>query len=144
MTLKLTEDQATRFQSGGVLQLSLVGSGDNSSIQRTVNYGLLLNLTPRRQGEALSVDVQADLSSPVSINNPALLDVATRSVTSSVLLRPGVGQVVATFMSRRDEQNTSGLPGLSTSPAVGWLAGRSSSSAGSSLVVVTVELVEVL
>lgn len=138
--LVLTEGRPTTFQSGGTLQLSLIGSG-SAAIERNLQYGLSLSLTPAVQADgSVAVDVSADLASPASVSNPALLDLARRNVQSSVLAQPGSGVVLASFQSIREEAAASGVPGAAAVPAVGWLAGRASSSTARSTVVVTLEL----
>jgi len=138
--LQLTDGQATQFRSGGTLQLSLVSAGAEK-IERSLPYGLTLGLTPVAAADgSVSLSVVADLSSPVSTSNTALLDLATRSVTGSVALRPGAGVVLASWSSVRDEGDSSGLPGVSSLPVVGYLAGRSSTTSARSTVVVTLDL----
>lgn len=138
--LVLTDGSPTVFRSGGSLQLSLVGGGD-TKIERTLQYGLTLNLTPTPEVDgSLSVAVNADLSSPVSVSNPQLLDLTTRAVQSSVTAAPGRGVVLAAFASTRDEGTVSGLPGLSSVPGVSVLAGRTSSTAARTTVIVTLEM----
>lgn len=138
--LVLVEGKSTAFRSGGTLQLSLVGAG-SANIERQLSYGLTLSVTPTAQPDgSVALDVAADLSSPVSVSNPALLDLSTRSVAGSPLVRPGAGVLLAAFASVRNEESGQGLPGAAGVPVVGWLAGRASSSAGRSTVVVTLEL----
>lgn len=140
--LILTDGTPTAFRSGGNLQLNLLGAGDQK-IERQVQYGLGLNLASQTEPDgSVSVVAAADLSSPVSVSNPQLLDLATRSINGAVTLRPGAGAVLAAFTSMRDEGDGSGLPGLNRVPVVGLLAGRSSSTATRTTVVVTLELVE--
>lgn len=138
--LMLTEGRSTSFQSGGTLQLSLIGAG-SAAIERNLQYGLSLSMTPAVQADgSVSIDVTADLASPASVSNPALLDLSRRNIQSSVLAAPGAGVVLAAFTSTRDEAAASGLPGAASVPGLGWLAGRASSSAARSTVVVTLEL----
>lgn len=141
VALVLTSGRSTQFRSGGTLQLSLLGGGD-SKIERNIQYGLTLDLEPVALDDgSVSLTVSADLSSPASVSNPQLLDLTSRSVSSQVTARPGSGVVVAAFTSVRDERTGAGLPGVSSVPVVGWLAGRASASSARSTVVVTLELV---
>lgn len=138
--LTLTPEQLTEFRSGGTLQLSLLGQGADTKIERALQYGLTLGLQPAVQSDGtLAVSVRADLSSPVSTSNVHLLDIASRSVVTGVTLQQGAGVVVAAFSSARDESNASGLPSVRGS--FGPLAGLSSSSAARTTLVVTLELV---
>lgn len=137
--LVLTDGRAAVFRSGGSLQLSLVGG--QSNVERQVQYGLALNLLATAQPDgSIELATSAELSSPVSVTNPALLDLSARTVTGSPLLRPGSGVVLAAWSSTRQEEAGSGVPGVASVPVVGWLAGRASSSSARSTVVVTVEL----
>jgi type II secretory pathway component GspD/PulD (secretin) len=140
--LVLADGKPTVFHSGGTLNLSLLGGGaDGGKIERSLPYGLTLNVVPSLQSDgAVSLVVQADLSSPVSTSNTALLDLATRSLSSQVAVKPGSSVLLASFASVRDEQDASGLPFLSSVPVVGLLAGRSSVTAARTSVVVTLDL----
>jgi type II secretory pathway component GspD/PulD (secretin) len=140
--LVLSEGKPSLFRSGGTLQLSLLGGGaDGGKIERSLPYGLTLNVTPAEQSDgSVSLDVAADLSSPVSTTNTALLDLATRSINSQIAVRPGSSVVLASFASVRNEQDASGLPVLSALPVVGLLAGRSSTTTSRTSVVVTLDL----
>lgn len=138
--LVVTEGKTASFQSGGTLQLSLIGGGE-ATIQRQLPYGLNLSFDVARDGdEAYSVGVVGDISSPVSTQNVSLLDMSRRGVSTNVSVRPGAAVVVASWGAVRDEASGSGLPGAARVPVVGYLAGRASSGSSRSTVVVTLEV----
>lgn len=135
--LSLTVGQSTAFQSGGNLQLSLIGSGE-TKIERTIPYGLNLTLQPSETADGVQVAVNADLSNAVSTSNTSLLDVARRSVNTTVDLG-SAPVLVAAWSAIREEKNGSGLPGLARIPFAGYVAGQADQSASRSTLVVTLE-----
>lgn len=132
ITLNTVDGLETTYRNGGSLSVNLVSDGQK--IEKSIGYGLNVRLTPFSLAEEM-VDVHYDLdvSTPVSVTNPSLLQLASRNLVGVASLRVGQSVVVALGTSSRADAAGSGVPGAAALPVVGNLAGTGSSAGSRSV-----------
>ena len=138
ITLNTVDGQEANYRNGGSLAVNLVGSGA-ANIEKTLSYGLSARVTPfSLAGEAVNVHYTLDVSTPINVSTPNLLQLATRTLNGVVNLRPGESVAVVSTSSNRADTSGSGVPGVAAVPGAGFLAGSGSDTAGRGLFVVLV------
>ena len=127
------------FNAGGNISVNLV-SGTGEPVSRQYPYGLSLRVTPESIEDGALLTVQLDASTPVSVSNPELLNISNRSISSSLEVGCSEAVVLGSLFQLSEDGTGSGLPGISSVPGVGYLAGTASRAYSRSSVVLTLDL----
>jgi hypothetical protein len=140
LALTTVSRQMVTFQSGGSINVQLVGSGAQN-IQRSFNYGLRLGITPERlDGDVIQLAYTFSDTDPGNTTDPSLITLASRDVSSVVHVRCGYSTVLASLGSIRHSGEGSGLPVASRITGAGYLAGAGSDSEHVSTLVLTLDV----
>lgn len=128
------------FQAGGNINVNLVGAGQEN-ISAVYAYGLNLGVTVTKQADSYVLDYNLQSSAPVSASDPELITLASRSVSSKVMVGCAESVVIAGF--RQDYQDTtgSGLPGLGSLPGLGYAFASANVTETRTTLLLTLELV---
>jgi hypothetical protein len=127
------------LQSGGNISVNLVGPGEQS-IQSSYAYGLSVTVTPESLDDGALLAVNVDSSTPVSVSDPTLLNINSRNISSFIEVGCGQAVVLASLFRLAEDVAGSGVPGLGSVPAVGYLFGSANTSYNRSSLVLTLEL----
>ncbi len=131
------DNETGSIQSGGTIYISIPGS--NQNIERTIPYGVQVDVTPRIANDGrvtlvISAKVQDVLS---KTNDPSFLNLSTRSVTSTVTLAPGQTALLGGLLQNSLTVNKNKLPIIGAIPVLGDLLGNSTTkSQGADLMLV--------
>jgi type IV pilus assembly protein PilQ len=109
-----------RLQSGGIIYVLIPGV--DSNIERTIPYGIVLELTPRLNNEGkilIGVSARLDLLPPQGITDASLLNLSSRNIQSTVTVEPGQTVLLGALFSNDSQTSTKGVPILSTIPIIG-------------------------
>lgn len=126
-TLTVLNNGTGRMQSGGRIEITFP-SGDGEIATRTIEFGVIIEVTPRVSADGTVVlDVSAEVSDvlvPLSEGGiPERIDFSTREVASTVTLRPGQTVLLAGLLQNSFSQSRRGVPVLSQIPILGALFG---------------------
>lgn len=136
--LNTVDGLESTYSNGGALSVNLVGSG-TANIEKSLTYGVQARVTPfSLAGDVVNLHYALDVSTPVSVTNPALLQLASRNLAGVVNLAPGQSALVASTSSSRMDTSGSGVPGLASVPVAGYAAGTSSDANSRTALVVLV------
>ena len=118
----LNNGEAT-LQSGGSIYISIAGNGSVENIERTIEYGVQLTLSPQiTNDDEVILNVDGRVDTPVSdLTNPNLLQLTTRNLTSRVTLSPGQTVVLGGLFQNQLTDATDKVPVLGDVPVVGNL-----------------------
>ena len=116
-----------RMQSGGRIEIQYP-SGDGELATRTIEYGVIIEVTPRIAADGrVILDVSAEVSDvlvPVSEGGiPERIDFSEREVTSTVTLRPGQTVLLGGLLQNTFSQTETRVPVLGQIPIIGSLFG---------------------
>ena len=136
------------IKSGGRIEITYPGN-DGTISQRTINFGVIIQVTPRISSDGrVILDVNAEISDLLTPFNeggiPQRIDFSERKVSSTVTLEPGQTVLLGGLIQNRLSQSQQGVPLLSNIPVVGNLFKTNSTSRSDTelLLVVTADVVE--
>ena len=120
-SLTVLNNTPTSIQAGGTILISIPGASEN--IERTIPYGVQIDVTPRVAGDGritLTIDARVeDVLS--SLENPSLLELATRAVSSTITLEPGQTVLLSGLMQNQYTETVNRVPVLGDLPIIGGL-----------------------
>ena len=120
-SLTVLNNTPTSIQAGGTILISIPGASEN--IERTIPYGVQIDVTPRVSGDGritLTIDARVeDVLS--SMENPSLLELATRAVSSTITLEPGQTVLLSGLMQNQFTETVNRVPVLGDLPIIGGL-----------------------
>jgi type IV pilus assembly protein PilQ len=124
--ITVLDNETGTIQSGGTIYISIPGSSQN--IERTIPYGVQVNVTPRianngRVTLVITAQVQDVLS---TTNDPSFLNLSTRAVTSTVTLAPGQTALLGGLLQNSLTVDKKKLPVIGAIPIIGDLLGSTS------------------
>lgn len=144
--LTVLNNGTATLQSGGTIYISIAGNGSTENIERAIEYGVQLELTPQiTNDDEVILEVDGRVDSPVGdIDNPNLLQLTTRNLTSTVTLAPGQTVVLGGLLQNETSDTTRSVPGLSSVPVIGGLFSSNSATETTTelLVIVTANVLE--
>jgi type II secretory pathway component GspD/PulD (secretin) len=144
--LTVLNNGTATLQSGGTIFISIAGAGSAENIEREIEFGVQLELTPQiTNNNEVILDVNARVDNPIGgIDNPNLLQLTTRNLTSTVTLAPGQTVVLGGLLQNEVNDTARSVPGLSSVPVIGGLFSSSSGSESTTelLVIVTATVLE--
>lgn len=136
----VTRDGApVRFQRGGTINVNLVGGGD-AAISARYDYGLTLDLSGQRRGEAVALAWTFADSAPGNVSDPRNVQLASTTASGLVDVPCGHSIVLAGMGSVREGVAGEGLPVLASAAGAGWAFGTAAVSSGRVSYVVTVDV----
>ncbi|MDZ7707455.1 MAG: secretin N-terminal domain-containing protein [Trueperaceae bacterium] len=126
-TLTVLNNATGRMQSGGRIEITYP-SGDGEIATRTIEFGVIIEVTPRVSSDGTVVlDVSAEVSDvlvPLSEGGiPERIDFSTREVSSTVTLRQGQTVLLAGLLQNSFSQTQRRVPILGDIPIIGALFG---------------------
>ncbi len=144
--LTVLNNGEAQIQSGGTLFISIAGNGSLQNIERTIEYGVQVNVVPQiaNDGEVI-LDINGRVDTPLGdITDPALLNVQTRNLTSRVTLAPNQTVVLGGLIQNQVNDTTRKVPVLGDVPIVGNLFSTNNNSETGTelLVIVTANVLE--
>ena len=124
--ITVLDNETGTIQSGGTIFISIPGS--NQNIERTIPYGVQVDVTPRianngRVTLVISAKVEDVLS---TTNDPSFLNLSTRAVTSTVTLAPGQTALLGGLLQNSLTVDKKRLPVIGAIPVIGDLLGTTS------------------
>lgn len=135
-----------RIQSGGTLYISIAGAGSLENIERTIEYGVQIEVTPQiTTNNEVSLEINGRVDTPLEpIDNPALLNVQTRNLTSRVTVAPNQTIVLGGLLENIVNDGTASIPLIGDVPVLGNLFSTSTLTDTSTelLVIVTANVIE--
>ena len=107
------------IQSGGTIFISLVSGG--VTLERTIPYGVQLDFEPQITSTGLvNLDIEAKVEATIgAVEDPQLLNISTKRVTSTVTLEPGQTILLGGLFQNSFDKTTRGIPILSSIPLIG-------------------------
>lgn len=133
------------LQSGGTIYVLIPGVDTN--IERTIPYGVLLQLSPRLNNNGqivVSVAARLDLLPPEGLTDKSLINLSSRNIQSTVTVEPGQTVLLGALFTNAATTSTKGIPILSTIPIIGSAFNKSetSKSDGELLLVLTADIID--
>ena len=121
--LTVLNNGEAKIQLGGSIYISIAGNGSVQNIERTIEYGVQLTLSPQiTNNNEVILNVDGRVDTPVSdLTNPNLLQLTTRNLTSRVTLAPGQTIVLGGLFQNQLTDSTDKVPVLGDVPIVGNL-----------------------
>ncbi|HEX7003170.1 MAG TPA: secretin N-terminal domain-containing protein [Trueperaceae bacterium] len=122
-TITVLDNVTGTVQSGGTIYITIPGANEN--IQRTIPYGVQVDVTPRIAADgSVTLDVVARVEDVLSTtNDPSFLELSTRAVTSTVTLEPGQTVLLSGLMQNQFVETKNRVPILGAIPVIGGLFG---------------------
>ncbi len=107
------------IQSGGTIFISLVSGG--VTLERTIPYGVQVDFEPQITNTGLvNLDIEAKVEATIgAVEDPQLLNISTKRVTSTVTLEPGQTILLGGLFQNSFDKTTRGVPILSSIPLIG-------------------------
>ena len=146
--MTVLNNQPFDIKSGGRIEITYPGP-DGTISQRTINFGVIIQVTPRISSDGrVILDVKAEVSDLLTPFNeggiPQRIDFSERTVSSTVTLEPGQTVLLGGLIQNQFTQSQQGVPLLSSIPLVGNLFKTTSSSRTDTelLLVVTADIIE--
>ena len=144
--LTVRNNGEARIQSGGTLYVSLASAGGDTNIERRIEYGVQIEVTPQiTTNNEVSLEINGRVDTPLDpIDNPALLNVQTRNLTSRVTVAPNQTVVLGGLLENVVTDANSQIPVLGDVPVLGSLFSNSSLTDISTelLIIVTANVIE--
>jgi Flp pilus assembly secretin CpaC len=132
--------EPVRFQSGGDVNVQLVGSGERN-ISKTFEFGLIVDVTPLRLSEnVVRLDYSIQDVDPGNTSDPTLITRNSQNLSGAQPAECGQSIVIGQFVRGRGESQGSGVPGVSRVPVFGYGAGVGSTSSATRIYVLTLDL----
>jgi type IV pilus assembly protein PilQ len=133
------------LQSGGTIYVLIPGV--DSNIERTIPYGVLIQVSPRLNNNGqivISVAARLDLLPTEGLTDKSLINLSSRNIQSTVTVEPGQTVLLGALFTNQATSSTKGVPILSTIPIIGSAFNRSETnkSDGELLLVLTADVVE--
>ncbi len=142
--LTVLDNETGTIQSGGTIFISIPGS--NSNIERTIPYGVQIDVTPRIAADGrVTLVITAKVEDVLSqTNDPSFLNLSTRAVTSTVTLAPGQTALLGGLLQNSVQVTKKRLPIIGAIPVLGDLLGSTVSTNDSAdlLLVVNAQVIE--
>jgi type IV pilus assembly protein PilQ len=109
------------IQSGGTIYITLPGANEN--IERTIPYGVQVDVTPRIAADGrITLVVDASVEDILSTtNDPTFLNLSTRAVNTIVTVQPGQTILLGGLLQNSINVRQSRLPILGSIPIIGAL-----------------------
>ncbi len=146
--MTVLNNQPFNIKSGGRIEITYPGP-DGTTSQRTINFGVIIEVTPRISSDGrVILDVTAEVSDLLTPFNeggiPQRIDFSERKVSSTVTLEPGQTVLLGGLIQNQFTQSVQGVPLLSSIPLVGNLFKTNSTSRTDTelLLVVTADVIE--
>ncbi len=138
------DNETGTIQSGGTIFISIPGA--NQNIERTIPYGVQVDVTPRISNDGrVTLVITAKVEDVLSeTNDPSFLNLSTRAVTSTVTLAPGQTALLGGLLQNSLIVNKNKLPIIGAIPILGDLLGTTSTTDKSAdlLLVVNAQVIE--
>ena len=135
-----------RIQSGGTLYINIAGAGSVENIERTIEYGVQVEVTPQiTNNDEIVLEINGRVDTPLGeVDNPALLNIQTRNLTSRITLAPNQTVVLGGLLENIANNTTTKIPILGDVPVLGSLFSTNSMSDDSTelLIIVTANVLE--
>jgi type IV pilus assembly protein PilQ len=132
------------IQSGGTIFITLPGANEN--IERTIPYGVQIDVTPRISADGrITLVVDASVEDILSTtNDPTFLNLSTRSVNTTVTVQPGQTILLGGLLQNSLNVSQSRLPILGSIPIIGSLFSRTTTEEDNVdlLVVITAQVID--
>ncbi len=147
-TITVLNNETGSLQSGGRIEINFPSSSGEIN-QRTIEFGVLVDVTPRISNDGrVILDVNAevsDLAVPLSEGGiPERIDFNERAVTSTVTLAPGQTVLLGGLLQNQFSSSEQRVPVLGAIPLLGDLFGRSiqEDESGELILVVSAEVID--
>lgn len=142
--ITVLDNETGTIQSGGTIYISIPGA--NQNIERTIPYGVQVNVTPRVANDGrvtlvITAQVQDVLS---TTNDPSYLNLSTRAVTSTVTLAPGQTALLGGLLENSLTVQKNKLPVIGAIPILGDLLGSNTTQnkTGDLILVVSAQTIQ--
>lgn len=121
--ITVLDNQTGSLQAGGTIFISIAGASEN--IEREIPYGVQLEVTPRIANDGrVTLVINARVEDVLSnTNDPAFLELATRSMSSVVTLEPGQTALLGGLLQSNFTLTKNRIPVLGYIPIIGELFG---------------------
>ena len=144
--LTVLNNQTGQMQSGGTIFIFIAGQGSDTNIERVIEYGVKLEVTPRITSDGrITMEIVAEFQEPVSeLTDPSIFELDTRRVTSTVTLESGQTVLLGGLFQNNFQSNVKRIPVLGSIPIVGSLFTDTSNEETNTelLVIVNANIVE--
>ena len=132
------------IQSGGTLFITLPGAQQN--IERTINYGVQIDVTPRIAADGrITLDVEASVDDLVSTaSDPTFQNIATRNVQTTISVDQGQTVLLGGLLQNSLQMSRRQIPVLGSIPVVGDLFSRNITEEDSVdlLIILTAQIID--
>ena len=117
----MLNNSPTSIQAGGTILISIPGQAEN--IERTIPYGVQIDVTPRVAADGrITLTIEAKVEDVLSsVEDPQLLQLATRAVSSTITLVPGQTVLLSGLMQNQYTETVNQVPLLGSLPIIGGL-----------------------
>lgn len=124
--ITVLDNETGTIQSGGTIFISIPGA--NQNIERTIPYGVQVDVTPRIASDGrVTLVISAKIDDVLSTtNDPSFLNLSTRAVTSTVTLAPGQTALLGGLLQNSLTVDKKRLPVIGAIPVIGDLLGTTS------------------
>jgi len=124
--ITVLDNETGTIQSGGTIFISIPGA--NQNIERTIPYGVQVDVTPRIANDGrVTLVINAKIEDVLSTtNDPSFLNLSTRAVTSTVTLAPGQTALLGGLLQNSLTVDKKRLPVIGAIPVIGDLLGTTS------------------
>ena len=124
--ITVLDNETGTIQSGGTIFISIPGA--NQNIERTIPYGVQVDVTPRIANDGrVTLVISAKIEDVLSTtNDPSFLNLSTRAVTSTVTLAPGQTALLGGLLQNSLTVDKKRLPVIGAIPIIGDLLGSTS------------------
>ncbi len=133
-----------RIQSGGTLFITLPGANEN--IERTIPYGVQVDVTPRIAADGrITLDVEASVDDLVSAaTDPTFQNIATRNVSTTISVEEGQTVLLGGLLQNSLQLSRRQIPVLGSLPIVGDLFSQNITEEDSVdlLIILTAQIIE--
>jgi hypothetical protein len=133
-------DSPALFQSGGSVNVQLVGSGEGV-VTKSFPYGLTFEVSAEPVAEVVNLAIRVDASVPINASDAQLINLSSRNLQAYPSMRCGESAVIGSLFQSRDDLSGSGLPGMAEVPIIGYSFGLGRSNFSRSTLLLTVDLV---
>ena len=144
--LTVLNNGEARIQSGGTIYINIAGNGSVENIERTIEYGVQLTLSPQiTNDDEVILNVDGRVDTPITeLTDPSLLQLSTRNLASRVTLAPGQTIVLGGLFQNQLTDTTDKVPILGDVPIVGNLFSQNNQTETNTelLVIVTANVLE--
>lgn len=145
-SMTVLNNQPGVIQSGGTIYISISGSGEGGKIERTIEYGVKIDVTPRITSDGrISMQVSAEVSQPdTDFTQAELLIVSKNVVSSTVTIQPGQTVLLGGLFQNAFTSEVKRIPILGNIPFIGSAFGTTSNTEENTelLLVVNANIIE--